>query len=307
VLVLGLPLLVLWVWVGMVEARIDPGLLDVWAGEEVDDNLRPLRPASPISILEAASFGVGLGSAAFFGTVGWMVWWRPRLGPGWWMLLAWSIGGLVVFSLFGKGLARYVLPVWPAMAMVGGIGVAELLRSGAVGRRGVVRGVLVAGTVVLTLGHGAWYGYGRSVWYGHRSPRDFVGGLLAPGLGVDPARIATFELYDPGIDYYLDEMTAPERTRSARTQPVGFVRTRFNLTGLEPWELEELRAAVARDGAWVVIVRERQGRRPEQRSALERLALAGFVSTVLPVRGEYWQDGGDTRLLAVRVELLGAR
>jgi 4-amino-4-deoxy-L-arabinose transferase-like glycosyltransferase len=277
--------------------------VDVWAGEEVGDNLRPFRPASPLSILEAASFGVGLGSAAFFATIAWMLWRRPRLQPGWWMLIAWSVGGLIAFSLFGKGLARYVLPVWPAMAMVGGIGIAELLRLGGERARGLTRGVLVAGVVVLTATHAAWYAWGRVRWFSHRSPREFVQGLMSPELRVNPRRIATFELYDPGIDYYLDEMAAPEPGRSARTQPVGDIRTRFNLTGVESWTIERLRGAVRRRGAWTVIVRERQGTRAEQRPAIERLALAGFAVTTLPVAGEYWLDGGDTRLLAVRVDL----
>jgi 4-amino-4-deoxy-L-arabinose transferase-like glycosyltransferase len=302
-LVLGVPLLVLWAWIRTVNAGIDPGLLDAWAGEEVGDNLRPFRPASPLSILEAASFGVGLGSAAFFATIAWMLWRRPRFQPGWWILIAWSVGGLIAFSLFGKGLARYVLPVWPAMAMVGGIGVAETLRLGGERTRRRTRGVLVIGVALLTVAHAAWYAWGRVQWFSHRSPRDFVQGLRAPELRVSPRRIATFELYDPGIDYYLDEMTAPEPGRNARTQPVGDIRTRFNLTGVEPWTLERLRGAVRRRGPWTVIVRERQGNRAEQRPAIERLALAGFTVTVLPVRGEYWQDGGDTRLLAVRVDL----
>lgn len=302
VVVLGVPVVVLWLWVQGVGDRIDPGLVDVWAGEEVDDNLRPLRPESPLGILEAASFGVGLGSAAFFGTLWWLVWRRPAMRPGWWVVLAWSIGGLVVFSLFGKGLARYVLPVWPAMAMLGGIGVAELARLGSTRGRRWLRGILVAGTAVLAVWHAAWYGVGRAVWYGQRTPREFVAGLLAPGLGVDPSRLATFELYDPGIDYYLDALGAPEAARGLRTRPVGYVRTRFNLTGLEPWSVEELREAVVRDGEWVVIVRESGGPGSDPAPALERLARAGFLATVLPLGAEYRLYGGSTRLLAVRVE-----
>lgn len=304
-LVLGLPLLVLYAWIGAVNARLDRGLLDAWASEEVRDNLRLFRPASSLSILEAASFGVGLGSIAFFGALAWLRRASPRLRPGWYMLLAWGVGGLIVFSLFGKGLARYVLPVWPAMAMVGGIGVAEALRVCRERRRRLVRGVLIAGTIGLTIAHAGWYGYGRAAMYAHRSPRGFVVGLLEPGLGVDPWRVVTFELYDPGIAYYLDVLS-PVQTgrRTPRPQPVGDVQTRVNLTGMEPWPVERLVRAVARDGPCVVIMRETQPEsRAERRSALERLTEAGFVATVLPVRGEYRLDGGRTRLLAVRVEV----
>lgn len=301
ILVLGLPLLVLYAWIGAVNARIDPGLLDAWAGEEVGDNLRPFRPASPLSILEASSFGVGLGSLAFFATIIWFTRGTPRLRPGAYMLLAWSLGGLIAFSLFGKGLARYVLPVWPAMAMIGGLGVAEAFRLGSLGTRRRLGFALTVATIAMTVFYGAWYGSARDRFYATRSPRDFVAELLA--RGVDPRRLGTFEIYDPSLAYYVEAMTDGLALPPGITTPIGDVRTRVGLTGIEPWTLEQLEAEVRRAGPYTVILRETQtGSRSSWAPAIERLAAGGLIVSQLPIEAEYRLAGGRTRLLAVRVE-----
>ncbi|MEZ6233784.1 MAG: hypothetical protein R3B68_06305 [Phycisphaerales bacterium] len=311
ILVIASATLVLYLWVRAVDARIDPTLLDVWAGEEVEDNLRPFRPASSVSILEAASFGVGLGSFAAIGTLAWLVWVRPRLRPGWFVLLAWAIGGIALFSLFGKGLARYALPVWPALAMLGGIGVAEASRLASDRIALNIRRVLVAGVALLTLAHAAWYGLARGLLYSHRSPRDFVHTIMDPALGVDPYRVFVYELYDPGIQYELDTHT-PTNAREARdgtprrprTQPVGDITTRDNLTGLTPWPLARLRRSIERRGPATIILRApREGDTSDRSRALERLALAGLVLTELPGRGQYALYAGDWPIMAVRATL----
>lgn len=303
ILVLGLPLLVLWVWIAAVNARIEPGLLDTWAGEEVTDNLRPFRPESPLTILEVASFGVGIGSVAFIATVAWLIRARPALPVGWVACIVWAVGVLVVFSLFGKGLGRYVLPAWPAMAMVGGIGIATALR-GLERRRAVrLRAVLVAAVSLLTVGESVWYGALRATYFPHRSSRDFVAELLSTGLVADPSRVACLDLYDPGIDYYLDVLT-PDRP-GPRSQPVGDVRTRVNLTGIPAWTIERFADEVRRTGPWTIIARERPvASNPDPRPASERLAAAGLVVTVFPVGSEMRLNAGWTRLIALRVEAL---
>ena len=302
ILVLGLPLLVLWLWVRAVEARIPQGLLDVWAGEEVDDNLRPFRPASPIGILEAASYGVGLGSPAFIATVVWLAWGRPRLRPGWWMLLAWSVGGLIVFSLFGKGLARYVLPIWPAMAMVGGIGIAEALRRWGEQRRRALHASLIVGTAALTLAAGTWYGYGRAVLYPHKSPRAFVRALSDPARRIDPARLFTLELWDPGIAYEVDVRIPADAALRPVVRPVGTDRTRFNLIGLTPLTLEEFRAEVEARGPAVVILRgPKEGSTSDRYRAMDRLLATGLEVQPIVVDATYALYAGDSPLMAARV------
>ncbi|MCB9840545.1 MAG: hypothetical protein H6809_02695 [Phycisphaeraceae bacterium] len=310
-LVLAPAVLVLYLWVRAVEARIDPNLLDAWAGEEVEDNLRPFRPASSVSILESASFAVGLGSLGAFATLAWLVWVRPRLRPGWFVLLAWALGGIALFSLFGKGLGRYALPVWPALAMLGGIGVAEVSRLASHRVALNIRRVLIVGIALLTLAHAAWYGLARALLYAHRSPRDFVHTIMDPALGVDPYRVFVFELYDPGIQYYLDAHT-PVDARQTRagaprrphTQPVGDIVTRDNLTGLPTWSLARLRRSIERRGPATIILRApREGDTSDRSRALERLALGGLVLTELPGRGLYALYAGDSPIMAVRATL----
>jgi hypothetical protein len=88
-----------------------------------------LVPDSPVSNLEAMAYGRGFGSlaaagrhSACYASDG------TRLTPEWAIVMAWIVGGLIAFSFLGKGVARYLTPVWPGVAVLGGWAMAKSWR-----------------------------------------------------------------------------------------------------------------------------------------------------------------------------------
>lgn len=289
VAVLGLPLLAVWGWGRLVSARIGSDETLGLAAEEAEDNLRPFIPESPLNNLEALAYGAGLGSAAAIIAVIWLLKDRPRPHPSWFIVLAWVGLGFAAFSVFGKGVPRYLTPVWPGVAILGGLWIASFLRD--VRRPGRARTVLGAAVLALALGQAWWYAIGRERFHGERSPRAIVTELLGPGFDVDPANLATFEFRTPAIDYYAGR-TVP---------PVGQIRQRTGMAGVEPWTLDDLRDEAARRGDLVLLIRANPADGSDPRPAPDRLAEAGFIVQTLPTSARFVIDAGRTEVRAVRI------
>src|SRR5690606_33946405 len=143
--VLGLPMLALWGSGQLVGDRIGPEAVARAAGQEASENLQVWVLESPLRTLEGASYGVGLGSIAAIITAIWLI--RSKFnvqsakfkwGPGAAVIVGWTIVSLLAFAALGKGPARYLTPVWPGIALAGGLGAA--LVAGATGEgRGAKR------------------------------------------------------------------------------------------------------------------------------------------------------------------------
>lgn len=293
--VLGTPLLALWGWGRLVSARIGPENAEFWAKKETEDNLNVLVPISPIKNLEAMSFGVGLGSLLTIAALLWLVSRRPRMTPTWLVPTAWVVFGFAVFSLLGKGIGRYLTPVWPGMAMLGGIWIAHVLAGDRNAQR--IRTVLGAVVVIAACASGWWYGYGREAYFPSRSPRAIVHELRDSGLRTD--RMASFEFRTAAIDFYA----------RSRAEPVGDIQIRDVTAGGRPWTLEELRSDIAANGERVVFMRERQlgndGRDP--RPAAERLAEAGMTVEPIATKSRFTIDSGKSNVIAARVRVRGGQ
>jgi len=98
--------------------------------------------------------------------------------------------------------ARYVLPLLPAVALIGGYTVAHLpalmgARRGRRARAGVAALLVAAG-----LGQTWWYGSGRARYEPDLSPRGLVE-LLQRDAGFDSSRLGTLEFDAPSIEFYL--------------------------------------------------------------------------------------------------------
>lgn len=200
VAVLGVPLLVMYLWWRHVSSALGPDVMKKAAAAETSDNLRLLEPEAILRNLEAASYGVGLGSVCAVIAGVWLIKDRPRLRPAWVFIIAWVVLSLIAFSTLGKGVARYMTPVWPGIALLGGMWIASALRDFSHPER--LRTVLAGVIVALGLGQTWWYGFGREHFYWDRSPQRFIAELTGPDIGADPARIVTLGFADPGIDYY---------------------------------------------------------------------------------------------------------
>ncbi|MDX2116080.1 MAG: hypothetical protein SFZ24_10760 [Planctomycetota bacterium] len=199
-LVMGVPVLVFWLWSRAVAARIGGEQLAALAERELDDNLRMLVLDSPTKNLGFMLYGVAPASiAAWLGAV-WLVRERPALGARAWTPLVWTGLSYAAFSALGKGVARYLTPVWPGVAMLGGLWLAAMIhRTGAARLRPFVTAVFVVSALL----QGWWYGYGREMLYADRSPRDLVREVMALSEGERPGRsLAVWKLSEPALDFY---------------------------------------------------------------------------------------------------------
>lgn len=281
-LVLGAPILPLWLWSRAVRARATPEVIEQAIAAEAEDNLRWLTAESPIVNLEALLYGVGIGSVLAIAAVVWMMRDRPRLGRGGCVVIAWVVLSLVAFSVLGKGVPRYLTPVWPGVALLAGMWFAWATRDarfGALATRAV--GVLV---VLLAVGQGVWYGFGREWMYASRSPRALVTELAAADF--DPHHLATLDFRSPAVDFYAGRVaTVIESSPGAAGSGLG---------PLEPLPLtdfaERLRGGQA--NPWIVLARE---------GSIEPLALAGLVVQTIPTTTAFEIDSGRSRVIALRV------
>lgn len=289
--VLGVPFAALWMWGRMVAARVGPEVLATAVRNETTDNLRLLVPDSPVSNLEAMSYGVGFGSLAALCGIGMLLRRRSRLSPEVAILIAWIVGGLIAFSFLGKGVARYLTPLWPGVAMLGGWAVAEMM---AKFEPMVKRPRLLAGwAYFFILGLGAtqtwWYGWQRELKYPDRCPRAFLREVLAaPDVRAD--RLAMFEFETPAVDFYA----------GASVPAIGDVSPGL---GRSEAELIALRERLAKDdAAFTLLVRKTAAPGYDPRPVEERLREAGFeVERVDTTRG-FVIDNYRTAVEAVRVQ-----
>lgn len=298
-LVLGAPLAILAGWFWLVARRL--GGWDAVRGTisgEAGDNVRPLVLASPLNNLEAASYGVGLGSLAAILACVWLVRRRPTLPAGWWMVTAWVLLGLSAMSLFGKGVPRYLTPVWPGIAIAGGAWLAWKLRH--MRRPWRLRGPVLAAVLALAAGQAWWYGLARAhppAWLTRiagtlpsPSPRDFLAALLARP-DVDRVRLGTFEFDTAQIDYY-----AGERVPSFVDDP-----PRPGIAIVQPRRITDLAARLARERTpLVLLIRDSQPASMDPARALDRLRALFTVEPLAPLP-RYTIDNGRTEVIAVRV------
>ncbi|MCC6661618.1 MAG: hypothetical protein IT437_12115 [Phycisphaerales bacterium] len=298
-LVLGAPLAVLAGWFWLVAQRLGgwEAVRGTIAGE-AGDNVRPLVLASPLNNLEAASYGAGLGSIAALAAVIWLWRRRPALPIGCWMVIAWVVLGMSAMSLFGKGVPRYLTPVWPGIAIAGGAWLAWKLRS--LDRPWRLRTPALAMVLALAAGQAWWYGYARAHpppllirltgTLPSPSPREFLAALLARP-GVERGRVGTFEFDTAQVDYYV----------GARTPAYVDDPPRPGIAIIRPRRIADLAARLARErGSFVLLVRRTQPGFLDATPAMERLAPL-FHVTPIEVGPRYTIDNGRTEVMALRL------
>jgi 4-amino-4-deoxy-L-arabinose transferase-like glycosyltransferase len=284
--VIAVPFLALWGWGRLVAARIGPEALQHAVRSETADNLRVLVPGSPVQNLEAAVYGVGLGSFAAIGGVVWLMRRRARWTPELCIVVAWVVGGLIAFSLLGKGVGRYLTPLWPGIALLGGLWWVRTLPR--LKRPRLVRGFVLLVVAGLAVGQGAWYGYCRERLYPERSPRAMVTELLTVP-GVDPERIAMLEFETPAVDFYVGRRV--ESLENTEPKPW--------LSGTRSRSMAELREGTGAGETWTVLVRD--GERAER-----VLRDAGFAVERVPLQPRFVIENGRTEIQAVRISLPSA-
>ena len=284
------PIFALWLWSRAVAVQIGSDAVRAAMEREAGENLLLLVLGAPINNLSAAAYAVGVGSIAAMAAVVWLIKDRPRLPVGWLFVAAWIVLPLIAFSVLGKGVARYLTPVWPAIAMLGGMWVASVVRDRAWGRW--VARVGYAAVIVLAVGQAAWYGYVREMLYADRSARAFLNELLRPELGVNPDRLMTLDTWTPAMDFYA----------GTTVDPVADLGPEIEHPSRTPARLERVAEYLRQSGETVtMLVRETPHPATEQVSAIDRLHAQGLVTATIPVEAEFVIDNRRTRMIAVRV------
>lgn len=223
-LVLGVPLLAVWLWGRMVASRIGGHAVASLASAEVEDNLRVLVLDSPAKNIGFMLYGLAPMSLAMVAGAVWLLRDRPRLSEEQRVPFVWCAAGLVAFSALGKGVARYLTPVWPGVAMLGGLWLAFALR-GWDKRLGHhrLRYAVVTLLIVSLLVQAWWYGVGRQIHFGGRSPREFMRELMPK---IEGGAMTTWKLDEPAMDYYaglrLPRLIEPAELirRASETAPI---------------------------------------------------------------------------------------
>jgi hypothetical protein len=141
-------------------------------------------------------------AVAAVGALVWCIRERPRPTRGALILFAWILGGFILFSVAGKGVARYLTPVWPAIAIAGGWHIAAVVRPRLTDRAAwaPVRSACVAVFLAAAIGQGAWYAIARPLLLSNRSPAPLakaMRGFEPPGAD----RLAIWDI-DPLIFEY---------------------------------------------------------------------------------------------------------
>lgn len=289
VIVLGAPLLAYFLWMWAASARAGAGVAAASLEAERADNLRLFVLDSPINNLRAAAYGAGLASLCAAGALVWLAKGRVKLGPTLWALLAWTVGGLIAFSTLGKGVGRYLTPVWPGLALLGGIWFAHVL---ARVRRPKLMGSMVAAAVLaLAAGQSLWYGRMWARRQGDRSPRELIAELIERD-GAAPDRLGMFEFDTPAVDFYAGNAVPSYLDVSPRK----------GMQGVGPLTIANLRESLARsNGEAVLLVRRTQPSDLDPGPAVERLRGAGLSVAEVPTAAHFVIDNFKTEVDVVRV------
>jgi 4-amino-4-deoxy-L-arabinose transferase-like glycosyltransferase len=289
----------LWMWSSAVEKRLGSDVIARTIGQETSDNLRPLSFESPIQNLEAVSYAVGIGSIACIAAFIWLITQPPRISRSWLMLIAWLALGLVVFSLGGRGTGRYLTPLWPAVALLGGIWISRAVRDLPKGMR---LAQLAALAVILTGGIQAyWYAVQAPAKEANRSARDLMHELLDAKHGVDPTRLAAIDFWVGSLDFYAQHHVLP-------------------IIDIGPWidfpheetALDDFIATMKSNGGqWTILIRATPSNdplRPAQDVGMtppehfaQMLALHGFKLNEISLTSEFKLDRRKTRVVAYRI------
>lgn len=282
VAVLGAPVAVLWAWGRHLERVFGAEVVAARASAEVSNNLNLFVPGAIEKNIGFLAYGA---APIVVGTVCALVLIvreRPNLSRPVCLLLGWLIGGFVVFSIAGKGVARYLTPLWPACALLGGWFIAgwmARMASDTSRRRASIGLMLIA--LVFASAQAWWYGFGRGAYNGGDSIRSLAGELAA----LDARSVATWKFDDPALDLYLGrgvEEFAPGRDDDARG----------------------LRAHVELHGPLLLLMREQT---PEvvrrYGDAMAMLGEAGLRAREVPVASRHVRPPGEVRVRVYEVSL----
>ena len=183
----------LWLWLLLASSSVGVGEVNATVGGQASHNLELFAPNAASRNLGYLAYAVGVGSAFALAGFVWSIRERLRPAPLFALLLVWLVLGFAMFSLFGKGVARYMTPMWPGVAMLGALTILEFSHRLPRASR-MIRGGAFAAVVVLGAGQALWYTAGRSVWQDPESADRLA------------ARMNTLEVDPPSLVFINDDL-----------------------------------------------------------------------------------------------------
>jgi 4-amino-4-deoxy-L-arabinose transferase-like glycosyltransferase len=290
-LVIGLPLVLLWLWLREARLRVGDETFAALVGFEASDNLNWFDWGGMVRYAEAV--GVSLGVFLPLSVIGlWWVWRsRREMSPGRIAVACWFVLGLLTFAVTTKGVGRYLTPVWPAIAMLAGLGVVWLRAREKYPARLAL--VLAAALVAQAGSLACWHAFGRTTAWAERSPREFMREVLAK---CDPSRLGTLGFNFDAFDFYADQ-TVETWGENRFGTPVSklFAMLWGEAAGSRSWKADQ-------PGAYTLLVlEENPANRREFGSAAEQLLKAGLTWEEVPMTAVYRRPPGDARVLVWRV------
>lgn len=289
--VLLVPVLARALWALAATDHLDPTVLATLTRQELDQNINVFHADAWLNNLEALSFGVGAAAPFALLTLFWMLRHKPRLSQGLAVLLAWTVGTFLIFSLLGKGVPRYLTPMWPPVAILAGVWIARFTRP--CPEQPERRAVFVTILAVLAVAQLVHYALLREIVSSPRSPRAFIRELLRTHA-VDPARIVTYNLDTKAIDYYVN-VFQEDPWADIRVYPVA--STKDGQTGIAGvntsmaggfWSEQQLLDALE-DGPVTIIHREQDA---------EHMQQLGITLTPIRVSSRFLYDSFESTINA---------
>lgn len=254
---------------------------------ETGDNLRLFVLDAPMRNIEAMVYGAGLASLILVVAIVCVVaktlrhrWehWRTY-PPGMVWLVAWVFGSLFVFSIIGKGVPRYLTPVWPGVALLAGIAVMHTRLS----HRHTKIAVFGVCTI-LAVAQGWWYGYEREARFADRSPRNLINALVSASGQEQKVRLFTLDHWSPALDFYFAQPVTPVIDNGPE----------IHVAGVHPVAIADFVRSIDASRPVFVIARDEARVDFETIPPADRFAMLGLIVQEIKNLPEYRIDNGRT-------------
>ncbi len=277
----------IWLWSLAVASRVGSEEVSGSAAEEMRNNVQVFVPASPIQLIEATSYGCGLGSIYTF-IAAWLIATRRiTLTPGVCVALAWVGVTLVAFGTLADGSGRYLTPMWPGVAILGAI---AWLWFRDHPRREWMTTSTYATIMALAVGQAWWYADGRQRLTPERNSRAFITELVSRD-DTDPARIATYGFWNGSFTYYAGHRVFP------------IDRAGYNMdTAGGRWSAEDFARRVREDNApWTLLISFKNLDEQQAPELPAEIASLGLDVTPIELESVYAERKGRHPVRAFRV------
>ncbi|HED54418.1 MAG TPA: phospholipid carrier-dependent glycosyltransferase, partial [Phycisphaerales bacterium] len=188
----------LWIWLRLVAGRISTEAVAKASQSEISENLNIFQPEAAVRLLEASSYGAGLGSIWAIVGAAVLIQRRERVSPATAVVTSWVAVSMVAFASLSSGNGRYVTSMWPGVALLGAIGLTHALNHW---RTSWLLPATYAAILILAIGQTWWYAAGRVNVGSRTTSRLFLQQVLDIE-GTSPTRIASFGFWNGGLDSY---------------------------------------------------------------------------------------------------------